>query len=93
MIGRVSSTQYGCISPFFDFWWSSFSTYDQGWVGWFCQKMIDQKYSLMQGSDIPVLTVSGSGKQVRDVLHASDLVHLYKAAFIRREQCSGIFLI
>ena len=66
-----------------------FSTFDQGWVGWFCQKMIEQKYSIMQGLDMPVFTVSGCGKQVRDVLHASDLVHLYKAAFMRREQCSG----
>jgi len=66
-----------------------FSTYDQGWLGWFCQKAIEQKYALMQGSDLQQFTISGTGKQVRDVLHSSDLISLYKAAFTHKGRCSG----
>jgi len=53
-----------------------FSTIDQGWIGWFCQKALDQ---FVNGSEIP-FTISGNGKQVRDVLHAEDMVKLYFAA-------------
>ncbi|MDZ7324867.1 NAD-dependent epimerase/dehydratase family protein [Kosakonia sacchari] len=49
-----------------------FSTYDQGWVGWFCQKAHDVK----KGIRTP-FTISGNGKQVRDVLHADDMISLY----------------
>ena len=35
-----------------------FSTYDQGWVGWFCQKAIETRNGTI---DIP-FTISGSGK-------------------------------
>ena len=43
-----------------------FATYDQGWVGWFCrQAVLTQEGRL----DKP-FTISGNGKQVRDVLHA-----------------------
>ncbi|MFH7321627.1 GDP-mannose 4,6-dehydratase [Desulfurivibrio sp. D14AmB] len=49
-----------------------FATYDQGWVGWFCQKAIDAS----RGETKP-FTISGTGKQVRDVLHAEDMVSLY----------------
>lgn len=52
-----------------------FATYDQGWVGWFCQKAIEAK----RGHATP-FTISGNGKQVRDVLHAEDMQHLYLAA-------------
>ena len=56
-----------------------FSTYDQGWVGWFCQKAIETK----NGTIDKPFTVSGSGKQVRDVLHAKDMNRLY---FIAHEK-------
>jgi len=49
-----------------------FATYDQGWVGWFCQQAIEQKKGM--GKEY---TISGSGKQVRDLLHAEDMVELY----------------
>lgn len=49
-----------------------FATYDQGWVGWFCQKAVDAS----RGNCLP-FTVSGTGKQVRDVLHADDMIALY----------------
>ncbi len=53
-----------------------FATYDQGWIGWFCQKAIEtQKGTLKE-----VFTISGNGKQVRDVLHADDMIKLYFAA-------------
>lgn len=53
-----------------------FATYDQGWVGWFCQKAVEQKNN---PANVP-FTISGDGKQVRDVLHAEDMKWLYKSA-------------
>lgn len=52
------------------------STFDQGWVGWFCQKALETKVK----SSSQNFTISGTGKQVRDVLHGSDVVNLYFAA-------------
>jgi CDP-paratose 2-epimerase len=52
-----------------------FSTFDQGWIGWFCEQAILQSQG--RGAEF---TVSGSGKQVRDVLHGEDTVSLYLAA-------------
>jgi CDP-paratose 2-epimerase len=49
------------------------ATYDQGWIGWFCQKALEIKNSRVQEP----FTISGSGKQVRDVLHSTDIVTLY----------------
>lgn len=52
-----------------------FSTYDQGWIGWFVmcalQTVKNEDYRF---------TVSGNGKQVRDVLFADDLVSCYFSA-------------
>lgn len=53
-----------------------FSTYDQGWIGWFCQQALE---TLTDPSRDP-FTISGTGKQVRDVLHAQDMISLYFAA-------------
>jgi CDP-paratose 2-epimerase len=53
-----------------------FATSDQGWVGWFCQKAMDFKRGSLQEE----ITISGTGKQVRDVLHADDMVELYASA-------------
>jgi len=49
-----------------------FSTYDQGWIGWFCKKAIEIK-----NNEIESFTINGNGKQVRDVLYADDVVDLY----------------
>ncbi len=49
------------------------ATYDQGWVGWFCQQALNIK----NGVQTEKFTISGNGKQVRDVLHGSDVVNLY----------------
>lgn len=66
-----------------------FSSFDQGWVGWFCQKAMEQK-RCHQAAVIPEpFTIAGNGKQVRDVLHADDLVSLYRAAFEHRQQLDG----
>jgi CDP-paratose 2-epimerase len=52
------------------------STFDQGWVGWFCQKALEFK----NNESMEPFTISGTGKQVRDVLHAADVVNLYFTA-------------
>jgi CDP-paratose 2-epimerase len=53
-----------------------FASYDQGWIGWFCQKALETREGRL---NVP-FTISGTGKQVRDVLHADDMKSLYKAA-------------
>ena len=62
-----------------------FATYDQGWVGWFCQQALEAK----RGSLAAPFTISGSGKQVRDVLHADDMKRLYFQAVERIEMARG----
>ena len=52
------------------------ATYDQGWIGWFCQQALNIKNGLQKEK----FTISGNGKQVRDVLHGSDVVNLYFTA-------------
>ncbi len=62
-----------------------FSTIDQGWVGWFCQKAIETK----RGNAGEPFTISGTGKQVRDVLHADDMIQLYFTALEHIESARG----
>lgn len=62
-----------------------FATYDQGWVGWFCQKAVETR----AGKLAEPFTISGTGKQVRDVLHADDMKRLYMAAVANIEQAKG----
>jgi CDP-paratose 2-epimerase len=50
-----------------------FSTYDQGWIGWFCHKAVETRRGLAREPFV----ISGNGKQVRDVLYADDAVDLY----------------
>ena len=61
-----------------------FATYDQGWVGWFCQKADE----IAKGNK-QKFTVSGNGKQVRDVLHAEDIVSLYFSAVLKIDTVTG----
>jgi len=62
-----------------------FASFDQGWVGWFCQKALETKEnSLAEG-----FTISGNGKQVRDVLHADDMKSLYLAALKNIDKSRG----
>lgn len=62
-----------------------FSTFDQGWVGWFCQKAAEAQRGLLIGP----FTISGTGKQVRDVLHAEDMIKLYFVALEKIEEGRG----
>lgn len=62
-----------------------FATYDQGWVGWFCQKAIETSKGLLKEP----FTISGTGKQVRDVLHGDDMKQLYMAAVQHIDDAKG----
>ena len=53
-----------------------FFTYDQGWVGWFCAQAV--KHKLLTQSKF---SITGNGKQVRDLVHINDITKLYKLAF------------
>ena len=66
-----------------------FATFDQGWIGWFCQQAVEQRRAFESGQPVKRFTISGTGKQVRDVLHADDLIRLYQAAFKHRTACAG----
>lgn len=61
-----------------------FATADQGWVGWFCQKAVEAK----RGNTKP-FTISGTGKQVRDVLHGDDMIRLYFSTLQHMDQARG----
>jgi CDP-paratose 2-epimerase len=62
-----------------------FSTYDQGWVGWFVSQALLAKAGQLEKP----FTISGDGKQVRDVLFASDLINCYFLAAGAVEHCAG----
>ena len=53
-----------------------FATYDQGWVGWFVAKALER----YRDKDCSPFTISGNGKQVRDLLQAQDMIDLYFTA-------------
>jgi CDP-paratose 2-epimerase len=65
------------------------ATYDQGWVGWFCGEVLRQKAEAAAGKAPRPFTISGDGKQVRDLLHADDLVTCYRRAAAAVERCQG----
>lgn len=62
-----------------------FATFDQGWIGWFCQKAIEIKKGILKEP----FTISGNGKQVRDVLYADDMVSLYFKALEHIKEARG----
>lgn len=62
-----------------------FATYDQGWVGWFCTKAVEKK----KHPNCEGFTISGNGKQVRDILHAKDMVSLYYSALSAGDKVAG----
>ncbi|SBO44320.1 SDR family NAD(P)-dependent oxidoreductase [Cyanobium sp. NIES-981] len=66
-----------------------FASFDQGWIGWFCLKALEQQQVLATGQDVEPFTIAGTGRQVRDVLHASDLIALYQAAYDNRDSVAG----
>lgn len=65
------------------------ATFDQGWIGWFCQQALETK---MNPSRKP-FTISGTGKQVRDVLYNDDIVDLYFSAKDCKEAYGQVFAI
>lgn len=62
-----------------------FATYDQGWIGWFVEKAIE-KY---QNPHCEPFTISGNGKQVRDILHAKDMIRLYYSTLENVDKVCG----
>lgn len=62
-----------------------FATKDQGWVGWFCQKAYEIKNNLNKEK----FTISGTGKQVRDILFSSDLMECYRLAIKNIDKTKG----
>lgn len=62
-----------------------FATKDQGWVGWFCQKA----YEIKHGISNKKFTISGTGKQVRDILFGTDLIECYKLAIKNINKTKG----
>jgi CDP-paratose 2-epimerase len=62
-----------------------YATADQGWIGWFVKQAID----IRNGSLKEPFTISGTGKQVRDVLFADDLINCYFSAIDNIEQAKG----
>lgn len=53
-----------------------FATFDQGWVGWFCRQALAVKREPTREP----FTISGDGKQVRDLLFVEDAVACYLTA-------------
>ena len=62
-----------------------FSTFDQGWVGWFCRQALETQRH--PGRD--PFTISGDGKQVRDLLFVDDCVACYFAAAEKIKEVRG----
>lgn len=66
-----------------------FATFDQGWIGWFCTQAVAQRRAIDANQAPQPFTIAGTGKQVRDVLHAEDLIRLYRSAWTERGQVAG----
>lgn len=61
------------------------STFDQGWVGWFCLQALAQKANPAAAP----FTISGDGKQVRDLLYVDDAVDAYLLAAEKMDKVGG----
>ncbi len=70
------STMYGA---------RQYATYDQGWIGWFCRLALEKKAN----PSAAAFDISGTGKQVRDLLHADDVVSVYDHAISHADVASG----
>ncbi|MVT07438.1 GDP-mannose 4,6-dehydratase [Chitinophaga tropicalis] len=62
-----------------------FATADQGWVGWFVKQAVDIKKGALKEQ----FTISGNGKQVRDILFADDLISCYFSAVANIDKTRG----
>lgn len=61
-----------------------YATFDQGWIGWFCQKALEAA-----GAGAGPFTINGNGKQVRDVLFAEDAIAAYRGAVAHIDVAAG----
>jgi CDP-paratose 2-epimerase len=61
-----------------------FSSLDQGWIGWFCMQGIHTSKNISNK-----FTISGNGKQVRDILFISDVIDLYSKAISDFDTING----
>lgn len=62
-----------------------FATAEQGWIGWFCQMAAETRAGLRKEP----FSISGNGKQVRDLLHAEDMISLYFSTLKHAELVAG----
>jgi CDP-paratose 2-epimerase len=62
-----------------------YATSDQGWIGWF----VAQALAAAAEPEREPFTISGNGKQVRDVLFASDIIRCYFEAAEQIDRTSG----
>ena len=62
-----------------------YATSEQGWIGWFVQKALEIQNNNLDNK----FTISGNGKQVRDVIFVSDLINCYFTAVANIEKTSG----
>ncbi len=62
-----------------------FATEDQGWIGWFCQKAYEIAYNITKEP----FSISGNGKQVRDILFSQDLIRCYELAIQNIDKVKG----
>jgi len=62
-----------------------YSTTDQGWIGWFCQKA----YEIKNFKENKLFEIHGNGKQVRDILFSEDLISCYLNALNNIGKISG----
>lgn len=65
------------------------ATFDQGWIGWFCQKALEIK----NGTAKEPFTIQGTGMQVRDLLYSTDIVNLYFTAKDCKDAYGQVFNI
>lgn len=65
------------------------ATFDQGWIGWFCQQALEIK----NNPNREPFTISGTGKQVRDVLYNDDIINLYFMAKDNPQAYGEVFAI
>ena len=62
---------------------NQYSTFDQGWIGWFMSEIIKNNSSNYS------LEVHGDGKQVRDILYIDDFVNLVQNSLKNFEKING----
>jgi CDP-paratose 2-epimerase len=62
-----------------------FASFDQGWVGWFCRQALETQRNPTREP----FTISGDGKQVRDLLFVDDCVACYFSAAENIDKARG----